>query len=45
MLALKGYFNGKEFIPLEKVEAKPNQKVIITLRLTAKKAKKPSNRL
>lgn len=31
MLALKGYFNGKEFIPLDKVDAKPNQKVIITV--------------
>ena len=31
MLALKGYFNGKEFIPLDKVEARPNQKVIITI--------------
>ncbi|MBA1335771.1 MAG: hypothetical protein HPY66_1398 [Firmicutes bacterium] len=31
MLALKGYFNGKEFIPLEKVNIKPNQKVIITI--------------
>ncbi len=31
MLALKGYFNGKEFIPLDKVNLKPNQKVIITV--------------
>jgi predicted DNA-binding antitoxin AbrB/MazE fold protein len=31
MLALKGYFNGKEFVPLEKVNLKPNQKVIITV--------------
>jgi hypothetical protein len=31
MLALKGYFNGKEFIPLEKVNIKANQKVIITV--------------
>ncbi|NSW90956.1 MAG: DUF104 domain-containing protein [Firmicutes bacterium] len=31
MLALKGYFNGKEFIPLEKVDIRPNQKVIITV--------------
>lgn len=31
MLALKGYFNGKEFIPLDKVDIKPNQKVIITV--------------
>lgn len=31
MLALKGYFNGKEFITLEKAEVKPNQKVIITI--------------
>jgi hypothetical protein len=31
MLALKGYFNGKEFVPLEKVNLKTNQKVIITV--------------
>lgn len=31
MLALKGYYNGKEFVPLEKVNLKPNQKVIITV--------------
>jgi hypothetical protein len=31
MLALKGYFNGKEFVPLEKVNIKVNQKVIITV--------------
>jgi hypothetical protein len=31
MLALKGYFNGKEFVPLDKVDIKPNQKVIITV--------------
>jgi hypothetical protein len=31
MLALKGYFNGKEFVPLEKVNIKANQKVIITV--------------
>ncbi len=31
MLALKGYFNGKEFVPLGKVDVKPNQKVIITV--------------
>ena len=31
MLALKGYYNGKDFLPLEKVNVKTNQKVIITL--------------
>lgn len=31
MLALKGYFNGKEFVPLDKADVKPNQKVIITV--------------
>lgn len=31
MLALKGYFNGKEFVPLDKVDIKPNQRVIITV--------------
>ncbi|MCX7749335.1 MAG: hypothetical protein N2645_20950 [Clostridia bacterium] len=31
MLALKGYFNGKEFVPLEKADVKPNQKIIITI--------------
>jgi hypothetical protein len=29
--ALRGYYNGKEFIPLEKVNIKTNQKVIITV--------------
>ncbi len=31
MLAIKGYYDGKEFVPLEKVSLKPNQKVIITV--------------
>lgn len=31
MLALKGYFNGKDVILLEKVDIKRNQKVIITV--------------
>jgi hypothetical protein len=31
MHALKGYYNGKDFIPLEKVNIKANQKVIITV--------------
>ena len=31
MQALHGYYNGKEFVPLEKVNIKPNQKVIITI--------------
>jgi hypothetical protein len=31
MHALKGYYNGKEFIPLEQVNIKANQKVIITV--------------
>lgn len=31
MLAVKGYFNGKEFVPLDKVDIKPNRKVIITV--------------
>jgi hypothetical protein len=31
ILALKGYFNGREFISLEKVTVKTNQKVIITV--------------
>lgn len=31
MYAIKGYFNGKKLIPLEKADLKPNQKVIITI--------------
>ena len=31
MLALKGYFNGNEFVTFEKVDIKKNQKVIITV--------------
>lgn len=31
MLAVKGYFNGKEFVPIGKVDIKPNQRVIITV--------------
>jgi predicted HicB family RNase H-like nuclease len=31
MQALRGYYNGKVFIPLEKVNVKANQKVIITV--------------
>lgn len=31
MLAIKGYYNGREIVPLEKVEFKPNQKIIITI--------------
>ena len=32
MLALKGYYNGKTIVPLEKVNSiKENQKVIITV--------------
>lgn len=31
MLAIKGYFNGREFVPLDKANIKPNQKVIITV--------------
>lgn len=31
MLALKGYYNGKTFVPLEKANIKNNQKVIITV--------------
>jgi hypothetical protein len=31
VLALKGYFNGKEFLPLEPVYIQPNRKVIITV--------------
>lgn len=31
MLALKGFYNGKDYVPLEKVDVKPNQKVIITV--------------
>jgi hypothetical protein len=31
MQALRGYYNGKEFVPMEKVNIKPNQKVIITI--------------
>lgn len=31
MLALRGYFNGKNFVPLEEVSIKKNQKVIITV--------------
>ena len=31
MLSLRGYFNGKEFVPIDKVDIKPNQKVIITI--------------
>jgi hypothetical protein len=27
MQAFRGYYNGKEFVPLEKVNIKPNQKV------------------
>lgn len=31
MLALKGYYDGKKFVPLDKVPIKQNQKVIITV--------------
>lgn len=31
MLAVKGYFDGTTIKPLEKIIAKPNQKVIITI--------------
>jgi hypothetical protein len=31
VLALKGYYNGKEYIPLENANVKPNQKVIIMI--------------
>ncbi len=31
MLAIKGYFNGREFVPIDKANVKPNQKVIITI--------------
>ena len=31
MLALKGYYNGKEFISIEKANVKRYQKVIITV--------------
>lgn len=31
MLAVKGYFDGVSIKPLEKIIAKPNQKVIITI--------------
>ncbi len=31
MFAIKGYFNGKKFIPLERADLKPNQKVLITI--------------
>ena len=31
MLAVNGYFDGIEIKPLEKIIAKPNQKVIITI--------------
>ena len=31
MYAIKGYFNGKKLIPLERADLKPNQKVIITI--------------
>ena len=44
MLALKGYFNGKDFIPLEKVDIKPNQKVIITVLDEYVDAKKDSEK-
>ena len=31
MLAIKGYYDGTTIQPLEKIEAKPNQCVIITI--------------
>ena len=31
MLAVKGYYDGKDIKLLEKIEAQPNQKVIITV--------------
>ena len=31
MLAVKGYYDGKEIKLLEKIDAQPNQKVIITV--------------
>ena len=31
MLAVHGYFDGVAFRPLEKISAKPNQQVIITI--------------
>ena len=31
MLAIQGYFDGVTVKPLEKITAKPNQKVIITI--------------
>ena len=31
MLAIQGYFDGTAIQPLEKVTAKPNQRVIITI--------------
>ncbi len=31
MQALRGYYDGKEIVPLEKISIKPNQKVIITI--------------
>ena len=31
MLAINGYFDGESFQPLEKISAKPNQRVIITI--------------
>lgn len=31
MLAIQGYFDGTAIIPLEKITARPNQRVIITV--------------
>jgi len=31
MLAVQGYYDGAVFKPLEKITAKPNQRVIITI--------------
>lgn len=31
MLAIQGYYDGAVFKPLEKITAKPNQRVIITI--------------
>ena len=31
MFAVQGYYNGKTVTPLEKIIAKPNQRVIITV--------------
>ena len=31
MLAVQGYYDGVTIKPLEKIEAKPNQRVIITI--------------